>query len=74
MAIRYKSFTLKLDDLELAALDNLIISCGAPDRASILRALIWSASRERGILTDGDIRELSRQEPRGRKPPEKRSV
>ena len=74
MPIRKIPFTFMMAELEAAALDNLQIASGGRDRASVLRALIWRASRDAGILTDGDLRELSKQEKRGRKPLTQRSV
>ena len=73
MTIRNQAFTFKLADLEMAALENLQIFSGGRDRASVLRALIWLHARMANILTDGDIQQLSKSEPRGRKPSKQRS-
>ena len=71
---RKNTFTIRFSDLELSTIDRLLIATGGRDRAEVIRGLLWRAGRDEGVLTDGDIRELSKRENRGKKTSTKRSV
>ena len=74
MATRIANYTIRLDGREEAVINHLQVTLGGRDKASVLRSLIWEAGLRFGILTPGDVTDLSTLEDQARRKPKRKSV